>query len=200
MSFWTENYSSEGVNNPKRNFRFTVQFTNMDNLTGYEGSVLFYAKTADKPSFTLGETSHNFLNHTFKFPGRVTWNDITIAMVDPGPNTGADDGGGVGAALTKLLSASGYGIPESATADYTTISKTKAVSGLGDVIITQIDSDGASLESWTLHNAFVSDVQYGTLDYSSDDLTEYSITLRYDWAICTAGSEEISYTGEPLSQ
>ena len=199
MSFWTTNYSDTGVNNPKRNFRFTVQFTKMDELTGYTGTVLFYAKTADKPSFTLGETSHNFLNHTFKFPGRVTWNDITIAMVDPGPNTDEADGGGVGAALTKLLSASGYGIPESATSEYTTISKTKAVSGLGDVIITQIDHDGADLESWTLHNAFVSDVKYGTLDYSSDDLTEYSITLRYDWAVMEAAGTKIPYTGEPLS-
>ena len=199
MSFWTSNYSGDDgtINNPKRNFRFTVQFANMDALTGYAGSILFYAKTADKPSFTLGEASHNFLNHTFKFPGRVTWNDITIAMVDPGPE-GDTAESGVGAALTKLLSASGYGIPESANDAYTTISKTKAVSGLGAVIVTQIDHNGQALEAWTLHNAFVSDVKYGTLDYSSDDLTEYSITLRYDWAVMTVSGTKITYTGEPL--
>jgi hypothetical protein len=51
-------------------------------------SDLFYAKTAEKPSFALGEATHSFLNHTFKFPGRVTWNDVTITMVDPGPASG----------------------------------------------------------------------------------------------------------------
>ena len=150
MSFWTENYKDNGVNNPKRNFRFRVQFTKMNTLTGFDSSVLFYAKTAAKPSFTLGEATHAFLNHTFKFPGRVTWNDVTITMVDPGPNTG--------------------------------VSETKAVSAIGNVIITQLDHDGSPIEKWTLYNAFISDVKYGDLSYEDDNLTEYSITLRYDWA------------------
>ena len=184
MSFWTENYKDAGVNNPKRNFRFKVKFTQFDGLTGYGSSDLFYAKTADKPSFTLGETTHSFLNHNFKFPGRVTWNDVTIAMVDPGPSTGDSETSptGVASALTQLLAASGYNIPDGPSSDYMSISKTKAVSGIGDVIISQLDHDGSEIEKWTLFNAFVSDIKYGTLDYGSDDLTEYSITLRYDWA------------------
>jgi hypothetical protein len=186
MSFWTESYAASGVNNPKRNFRFHVQFTQIGDLTGYGDSILYYAKTANKPSFTLGETQHNYLNHTFKFPGRVTWNDITVTMVDPGPKTGAEGltTNGLAYGLTRLLQESGYVIPTGAKAatDFTTISKTKAVSGIGDVIVTQLDHNGNPLEKWTLYNAFLSDIKYGDLDYSSDDLTEYSITLRYDWA------------------
>ncbi len=186
MSFWTESYAIDGVNNPKRNFRFHVQFTNMGELTGYGDSILYYAKTANKPSFTLGETQHNYLNHTFKFPGRVTWNDVTITMVDPGPKSGVAGvtTNGLAYGLTQLLQQSGYAIPTGAKAvtDFTTISKTKAVSGIGDVIVTQLDHDGNELEKWTLYNAFLSDIKYGDLDYSSDDLTEYSITIRYDWA------------------
>jgi hypothetical protein len=186
MSFWTESYADKGVNNPKRNFRFHVQFTEMGTLTKYGDSILYYAKTANKPSFTLGETTHSYLNHTFKFPGRVTWNDVTITMVDPGPatNSTAATENGLAYGLTKLLKQSGYVIPQAATntSDFSTISKTKAVSGIGDVIITQLDHNGNELEKWTLYNAFLSDIKYGDLDYSSDDLTEYSITLRYDWA------------------
>jgi hypothetical protein len=188
MSFWTENYSDIGsINNPKRNFRFKVTFTQFDDLTDYGSSDLFYAKTADKPSFTLGETKHSFLNHDFKFPGRVSWNDVSIAMVDPGPKSGDAETSttGVASALTRLLSVSGYNIPDGPSSDYMTISKTKAVSGIGDVIVTQLDHDGSAIEEWTLHNAFLSEINYGTLDYSSDDLTEYKITLRYDWATYT---------------
>ena len=187
MSFWTENYAGGGVNNPKRNFRFHVQFTQMGELTGYKDSILYYAKTANKPSFSLGETTHSYLNHTFKFPGRVTWNDVTITMVDPGPKTSdaAATTNGLAFGLATLLKESGYSIPagvSTGAVDFTTISKTKAVSGIGDVIVTQLDHDGNPLEQWTLYNAFLSEIKFGDLDYSNDDLTEYSITLKYDWA------------------
>ena len=194
MSFWTENYKSDTVNNPKRNFRFKVQFTEMNNLTGYDDSVLFYAKTAQKPSFSLGEATHAFLNHTFKFPGRVTWNDVTITMVDPGPNTGdaENSSNGVASALTKILNNSGYVIPATPGEDFVTISKSKAVSAIGSVIITQLDHNGSEIEKWTLYNAFISDVKYGDLSYEDDNLTEYSVSLRYDWA----EYEGIKYTRE----
>lgn len=185
MSFWTEKYSDVGVTNPKRNFRFYVEFTNMSTLTGLGTSLLFYAKTANKPSFTLGETTHSYLNHTFKFPGRVTWNDITITMVDPGPDTGDESDVGLAYGLTQILRASGYVLPSApntSTPNLHTISKTKAVSGLGDVIITQVDHNGNDLEKWTLYNAFMSEIKYGDLSYEDDNLTEYSITLKYDWA------------------
>jgi len=189
MSFWTENYSEIGsVNNPKRNFRFKVTFTEFDKLTDYGSSDLFYAKTAEKPSFTLGEVKHQFLNHDFKFPGRVTWQDVNITMVDPGPKSGDPETSatGVASALTMLLAVSGYELPVGPSSDYMTISKTKAVSGIGNVIVTQLDHDGSAIEEWTLYNAFLADVNYGTLSYADDELTEYKITLRYDWA---------SYTG-----
>ena len=38
------------------------------------------------------------------------------------------------------------------------------------------------VEEWVLYNAWVKDVKYGELDYTSDDLTEITLTLRYDFA------------------
>jgi hypothetical protein len=77
-----------------------------------------------------------------------------------------------------------------------TMSKAKAAGALGTVIITQIDSDGKPLETWTLWNSFMTEVKYGDLEYGADDLTEMSVTLKYDWArvetagvsVATAGS------------
>jgi len=150
-------------------------------------NVVFWAKTAEKPSFTLGETTHNYLNHTFKFPGRVTWNDVAITMVDPGGEKG------VAFALTKILNESGYVVPTDAS-QFQTISKTKAVGGLGEVLVQQLNDEGAVLESWTLNNSFIADVKFGSLDYGSDDLTEYSMTVRYDWATYNEGmGSEVSY-------
>jgi hypothetical protein len=189
MSFWAENYGqvdSSGnptATNPKRDFRFKIEFQNMAALTSYGTNGLWYAKTSDKPSFSLGEATHAFLNHTFKFPGRVTWNDVTITMVDPGPGSGAANSG-LAVALAKMLQNSGYAVPTGAgtQSDYQTISKSKAVSAIGVVRITQLDPDGSELEVWVLHNAFLTDAKFGTLSYESENLTEYSLTLKYDWA------------------
>ncbi len=189
-TFWTTDYNGSGVTNPKRAFRFKITIGAFsDTAIGSDlgTNVVFWAKTADKPSFTLGETSHNYLNHTFKFPGRVTWNDVTITMVDPGGEKG------VAFALTKILNESGYVVPTDAS-QFQTISKTKAVGGLGEVLCQQLDDEGNVLESWTLNNSFISDVNFGNLDYGSEELTEYSITVRYDWATYNEGlGSEVSY-------
>jgi len=189
-TFWTTDYNGSGVTNPKRAFRFKITigaFSDTSIGSDLGTNVVFWAKTADKPSFTLGETSHNYLNHTFKFPGRVTWNDVTITMVDPGGEKG------VAFALTKILNESGYVVPTDAS-QFQTISKTKAVGGLGEVLCQQLDDEGTVLESWTLNNSFISDVNFGNLDYGSEELTEYSITVRYDWATYNEGlGSEVSY-------
>ena len=189
-TFWTTDYNGSGVTNPKRAFRFKITIGAFsDTAIGSDlgTNVVFWAKTADKPSFSLGETSHNYLNHTFKFPGRVTWNDVTITMVDPGGEKG------VAFALTKILNESGYVVPTDAS-QFQTISKTKAVGGLGEVLCQQLDDEGNVLESWTLNNSFISDVNFGNLDYGSEELTEYSITVRYDWATYNEGlGSEVSY-------
>ena len=65
----------------------------------------------------------------------------------------------------------------------TTISKQDAVNALGGVIIQQIDSEGAPMETWTLWNPFITGVTYGDLSYEEDSLTEVTITIRYDWAV-----------------
>ena len=35
-------------------------------------------KSIDKPSVSLSEASHEYLNHTFYYPGRVTWNSVSV--------------------------------------------------------------------------------------------------------------------------
>ena len=59
---------------PKRKFRWLVTFANMPQ---------FIAKSVTKPSFSIGKSQHQYLQHNFNFPGRVTWNPITIQIVDP---------------------------------------------------------------------------------------------------------------------
>ena len=163
MGFWTEQRGALG-RDPKRGFRFTVQITNIGGGTTSAGGVLWYAKTVDKPSYEISTTEHNYLNHKFNYPGRTTWSPIALKIVDP---TDPD----MAATLTDIISAAGYHPPTDAN-DHTSMQKALATTALGDVVITQIDADGQALEKWTLYNGWISKVNYGSLDYSSDELTE----------------------------
>jgi len=145
----------------------------------------FIAKSVKKPSFTVSETPHEFLNYKFYYPGRVDWNTVELTLVDPvQPDSTAS--------LMKILEAAGYVVPTDYTAQDgkpKTISKKSFVDALGEVIrIKQIGANTGDqtqnqfIESWSLHNPWITSVDFGNLDYSSDELINISLTIRYDWA------------------
>ena len=177
MPFWSQNFgdSDTPLKDPKRSFRFIVEFTGIQDPLG-NGPTLWYAKSVQKPSFSITTAEHKYLNHTFQYPGSVTWNECAITMVDPvNPD--------MTATLSDIVVQSGYSPPTDATAEQMgTMSKSKAAGALGTVYIKQIDSDGNPLETWTLWNAFITDLKFGDLSYGEDELTELSVTLKYDWA------------------
>ena len=182
MSFWT----TTPTRDPKRGFRFRVQ------IPGIDQDFLWYAKKADKPTLSFGEASHSYLNHTYYWPGRAEWNEVTVTLVDPiEPALGGN--------MAALVQAAGYTIPKDST-DYSTMSKASSARPLGDVTIEQIDEEGAILEKWNLKNAWVKELTWGELDYSSDDLTECTIKFRYDFAefIAISDAEATSNQAGPF--
>ena len=180
MSFWTETDAS-AIQDPKRKFRWYVLMMGL----GMDNATAWWAKSINKPSFTIAPTEHKYLNHTYYYPGSVTWNEISMVIVDPvSPDTSAT--------LASIVQASGYTIPAGvAPPGLQTMSKSKSVAALGAVFIVQVDSSGNPLETWTLNNPWITDVQYGDLAYGTDDLIEVTLKMRYDWAsmkVTTEGS------------
>jgi hypothetical protein len=187
MPFWSENFGQDPtLKDPKRKFRFTVEFQGINAAQG--GALLWYAKTVDKPKFEISSTEHKYLNHTFYYPGSVTWQEISVAMVDPvDPD--------MTATFSDMVVQSGYSPPTDANA-LGSISKAKAAAALGTVTITQIDSDGNPLEVWTLWNAFLTKMEDDGLEYGSDELTTTTIGLKYDWArVETANASSLVSSG-----
>ena len=65
QGFWSDPLAPE----PKRAYRWLM----------YLGNSLvpqWVVKSVSKPSFTVSETEHKFLNHTFWYPGKVAWNAV----------------------------------------------------------------------------------------------------------------------------
>ena len=173
MAFWSEQYNAQSKD-PKRGFRFKITFQGLNG-----GDIVWFAKQVGKPSFTITESSHSYLNHNFYFPGRVEWDTLSMTLVDPVSP-------GAVAQTNAMVVASGYQIPGS-PADLITMSKGKSVASIGYIIIEQIDAESRVAESWTLKNPFIKSVNFGELAYENDDLTEIEIELRYDWAVCDIG-------------
>jgi len=178
--FWYDSADKTNpISEPKRKFRFTVSFEGID--ASYGGALLWYAKTADKPSFQISAGEHKYLNHTFHYPGSVTWQDVSISLVDPvDPD--------MAATLSAIIIAGGYS-PPSTFDDLNSMSKASAVSALGKVTISQLNAEGNPLETWSLWNAWIAELKYGDLEYGSDDLTQLDLTLKYDWAKLEVGSD-----------
>ena len=166
MPFW-----SSGKVEPKRQFRFLVT------LAGMEQGATWYATSVTKPSVTIGKTPHSFLNHTFHYPGKVTWDPVTVTLVDP---VNPDATGN----LLSILQRSGYNVPGNLNDPdaTTTIGKGNASAQLGSVIIRAIDEDGNFLEEWTLNNPFITKVSFNDYDYKAEELSNITVEIGYDWA------------------
>ena len=63
---------------------------------------------------------------------------------------------------------------------------------IGDVEIHQLDEQGRTTEKWTLNRAYPAEVDFGSLDYSSDDPVEITIKLGYKSFRVDFGMAEIN--------
>jgi len=50
------------------------------------------------------------------------------------------------------------------------------------ITIHLLDDDGVLLNNWRLVNPIITNISWGELDYSNDELLECSIDIKYDWA------------------
>jgi hypothetical protein len=187
MAFWTDNSS---VTEPKRNFRFQVSMTGLPNKKGSgDESILWWAKKVTKPNFTIGEGKHVYLGHTFYYPGKVEWQEISMTLVDPiTPNASA--------IFMDMVSKSGYVLPKD-SGSKKTLGKykfNKTDTGIGTMTITQMNSDGEPVETWTLQNPFIKSLKLGDLDYENEDLSNIELGIRYDWAECNTADVDFFKT------
>ena len=163
MAFWSTNTFE-----PLRKFRFQVTFA---------GDTIWYAKSVTRPTFEVSVSEYQLINHKIKYPGIVTWNDVEIVIVDS-----VDEGRGKNYYGNLLNSGYVFGgqTPEGI------MKKPKHTNNnFTNVLIQQLRADGQPHETWELINPFIKSVNFGELDYSSDDLLEITITVAYDSATLT---------------
>jgi len=205
MAFW-----DDAQIEPKRKFKFLMSIdgrgtsgTTIGEADGVQLKIPEYVvKKAGKPSFSISEAKHSFLGHNFFFPGKIEWKEVDVTVVDAGgfneqditDLAGTNKNGNLQTDTTKtimqLLNEMGYQHPNQTGTAVTngtaggvkTFSKWGGTTSLGTVKFKALDSNGEIVESWELKNAWIKDVNFGDGDYSSDDVVDITIKLRYDWA------------------
>tara|TARA_Y100001937_G_scaffold125372_1_gene192039 strand:- start:1284 stop:1871 length:588 start_codon:yes stop_codon:yes gene_type:complete len=166
---------------PKRGYKFQMSISGVD---GQSNIPAYIVKTAKKPTFTMsGPAEVKYIQHTFKYPGRVTWDPVDVTILDPMTPDSAR-------ILMNMLAISGYAQPADPQAALTSISKAKAGLAVGGVKLAEINSDGAQVSEWMLWNPYFSGVDFGSLGYDSDDLIEYTLTIQYDYATYRVSNPE----------
>ena len=74
MTFWSE---KDTIIEPVRPYRFRIMETG-----GKETGYWWWAKSATKPGFEISKEEYQLINHKIKYPGVLTWKDVTIKIID----------------------------------------------------------------------------------------------------------------------
>lgn len=184
MAFWTD-ASFE----PKRDFRWRIDFgKDFSTFLFPEGIPTFYASSVKKPNFKIATKEYKILNRNHYFPGNVTWDPIEITFIDDTKNT-----------VSKFLNAyffhAGMQYDDSNKDGMNYIHTADKIDSL-KIQITQLDSDGNAVEIWILDNANIINLNHSDLNYENDGLSNYTITVVYDWAYL----DGVNYTEELISK
>tara|TARA_R110000824_G_scaffold140806_1_gene307020 strand:+ start:763 stop:1317 length:555 start_codon:yes stop_codon:yes gene_type:complete len=174
MPFWKD----AQVADPKRSFRWVLSL----GVAGLSDNIQYICKKVNKPKLEVGESEHKFLNHTFYYPGSVTYNICSVTMVDPANPHSTQQ-------LYNLIQDSGYQLPSGITDAVgantpmaSTISKRLGTGAMNSAVILMLDGDGNTIEKTTLENPWIKSVDFGgDLDYETEGLMEITMELRYDW-------------------
>ena len=107
--------------------------------------------------------------------------------------------------MLNITQRAGYNTPKNFEDAKSIISKSGFIGSLGTILLQQLgppttaQSDAQSqrnvdsksfavVEEWRLKNAWVQDVNFGSLSYDSDELVEISVKFRYDYADFSTGA------------
>jgi hypothetical protein len=179
---------SQGLLMPKLKYRFRVTFQNF----GVSNPVTELTKQVvdfTRPNVTFENIDIPIYNSTIKLAGKYAWQDLTCNI--------RDDAGGnvsklVGEQLQKQL-------------DFAEMSS--AASGIDYKFTTQFEvldgGNGANapvaLETWYIYGCYLQGVNYGDMNYGTNEAAQIALVIRFDNALQTpAGAGVGAVVGRTL--
>jgi hypothetical protein len=146
---------------PKKQNRFILRFPSSLGINEW------FVVSTSRPKITIGEVEIPFLNTSTYVAGRFNWESIDVTFKDP-----------IGPSATQALMEWVRLHAESVTGRMGYAAGYKK-----DIELEMLDPTGVVVEKWILQGTFLTNADFGTLDYSSEDIAEISVTLRPDRCI-----------------
>jgi hypothetical protein len=153
VDFWSSAYQWE----PKKAHQFVMIV---------DGIPAYLIKASAKPSLSNGEVTLDHINVQRYVKGKTVWNTISVTLYDAIVPSGAQ----AVMEWVRLHHESATG-RDGYSSFYKKEIKLHQLSPLGEVI-----------EEWILKGAFITESNFGSLDWSTEDVINIEMTLRYDWA------------------
>jgi len=132
-----------------------------------DGIASYLIKTANRPSISFEVVTLDHINVKRKLKGKGEWQDIEITLFDPIVPSGAQQVmEWVRTSHESITGRDGY-------ADFYK----------KDIDIYMLGPVGDKIENWKLKGAFINNAVFNDLDWASNDPSDISLTLSYDYAI-----------------
>jgi hypothetical protein len=146
---------------PKRQNRFILRFPSSLGINEW------YVSSTSRPSAKINPVEIPFLNTSTYVAGRFTWAEIRVTFRDP-----------IGPSASQALMEWFRLHAESVTGRMGYAAGYKQ-----PVELEMLDPTGVVVEKWILEGCFITDLNFGDLDYSRDDIANITCSLRMDRCI-----------------
>ena len=173
---------------PKLQYRFRVSFTNLGGGS-LKDQTTQNVISASRPNLTHEEVIVDSYNSKMYLAGKHTWEPVTIVLRDDMDSN-----------VIKVL-----GEQLNKQVDHT--DQSSAIAGSAYKFSVKIETlDGANgttkpsvFDTWDLQGAFISNIQYGDLNYADSNMVQVTLTIRYDHAAhVIKGDDVLSGAGPSL--
>ena len=143
---------------PKMKNRYVMEIENIPS---------YLVKAANRPTIQFETITLDHINVKRKLKGKGEWQDVSITLYDPiVPSAAQAVMDWVRLGHESITGRDGY-------ADFYK----------KDITFYMLGPVGDKIEQWTLKGAFITQANFGDLDFSSNDPATIELTLSYDYAI-----------------
>ena len=143
---------------PKLSNRFIMEI---------DGIPAYLVKTTGRPNLVLNEVVLDHINVKRYVKGKAEWQQLTVTLYDPIVPSGAQS------------------VMEWVRLHHESVTGRDGYSDFykKDITFNVLGPVGDKVEEWTLNGAFIQSATFSDMDYSATNVSDISLTLRYDYAI-----------------
>ena len=175
--------SNQGLLMPKLQYRFRVSLENFG-VSGGTTELTKQVVDVTRPNLTFEEITLDVYNSRSYLAGKHTWDPLTLNLRD-------DVSGNVQKKVGEQLQK-----------QFDFMEQASAASGIDYKFLTRIEildggngaTDVGVLETWECYGCFLTNANYNSLAYSTNDPATVTLSIRYDNAIQTPDNTGVGTT------